>query len=333
MHIEKFCIFVNANQITMKRTLLLAICCIFYSVISAQKLIVQHNEKGLFLSHTVKAKESLFGISRMYNSTPKEVADFNGLDITKGLLVGQTVHVPLNSTNFSQEVSSEKPVYYVVGQKEGLYRVSVNNNKVQMTQLRKWNNLASDNITPGQKLVVGFLKTGENINTPVENITVQKKEADIPAKTDVTENKKEQPVVKNVVLEEPLVEKKEPAIKTVSNKVTTNSVDGNGGYFKSQFDLQIKVQPVTKDESATAGIFKTASGWQDEKYYALIDNVETGTIIKITNPNNNKSIYAKVLDKMSGIRQNQGYDLRLSNAAANVLDIDDTDKFFVRVQY
>jgi hypothetical protein len=109
--------------------------------------------------------------------------------------------------------------------------------------------------------------------------------------------------------------------------------DGNGGYFKSSFEAQVKSQPVQKDEMAAAGIFKTASGWQDAKYYALIDNVEPGTIIRIVNPNNNKAVYAKVLDKMTGIRQNQGYDVRISNAAATALDINDTEKFFVRVHY
>ena len=83
----------------------------------------------------------------------------------------------------------------------------------------------------------------------------------------------------------------------------------------------------------TAGIFKTASGWQDAKYYALIDGVEPGTIIRIVNPNNNKAVYAKVLDKMTGIRQNQGFNVRISNAAATALDISETDKFFVRVNY
>ena len=88
-----------------------------------------------------------------------------------------------------------------------------------------------------------------------------------------------------------------------------------------------------KDEVATAGIFKTASGWQDAKYYALIDGVEPGTIIRVLNPNNNKAVYAKVLDKMTGIRQNQGYTMRISNAAATAREITDSDKFFVRVNY
>ena len=72
---------------------------------------------------------------------------------------------------------------------------------------------------------------------------------------------------------------------------------------------------------------------KDAKYYALIDGVEPGTIIIVTNPANDKLVYAKVLGEMKGIRQNQGLDLRISNAAASALEIPETDKFIVQVNY
>ena len=122
-----------------------------------------------------------------------------------------------------------------------------------------------------------------------------------------------------------------PPVKSTPTQAAVRDV--NGGYFKTQFDAQVKVQPLKKDETASAGIFKTASGWQDYKYYALMDKVEPGTIIRIINPTNNKTIYAKVLGEMSGIRQNQGYDVRISNAAASALEVTDTDKFIIRVIY
>jgi hypothetical protein len=167
-----------------------------------------------------------------------------------------------------------------------------------------------------------------------------------------------EPEVKQQETKQPIEEKKEPVVTKQETVITTkqetpkkqepektvetssvsqvNHVavnDGGGGYFKPQFDLQVKSQPSKKDETASAGIFKTSSGWQDAKYYALMDNVEPGTIIRIVNPTNNKAIYAKVLGEMSGIRQNQGYDVRISNAAASALDVSDTDKFIVRVNY
>jgi len=244
----------------------------------------------------------------------------------RGLSIGQTVNIPLTAANFSQDAQKGQPVYYVVGEKEGLYRVSVNNNKVLMANLRKWNGLKTDAITTGQKLIVGYLPSHDGTVAVNKTVVPEKKE---PVK--VTEEKTDV-----AVIEEKPVEKKAPVAekKTEVPKVTSTSInDGNGGYFKASFDQQVKVQPIKKDDVATAGIFKTASGWQDAKYYALIDGVEPGTIIRITNPTNSKAIYAKVLDKMTGIRQNQGYTIRVSNAAATALNIADTEKFSVRVNY
>jgi LysM repeat protein len=317
----------------MKKIVFGTILFLFCHGAFAQNLVVQHNQKGAYLTHTVAPKENFYSLGRLYNIPPKDIAAFNGLEMERGLSIGQTLNIPLKTQNFSQDKTTGNPVYYVVGEKEGLYRVSVNNNKVLMANLRKWNDLKSDVIAPGQRLVVGYLVSNEmSAYTPAK--------ASEPAKQEVARVTEERPVQ--------TVEEKKPTPAPVERKTETAAVerkpeqpktfsanvnDGNGGYFKSSFEAQVKSQPVQKDEMAAAGIFKTASGWQDAKYYALLDNVEPGTIVRIVNPNNNKAVYAKVLDKMTGIRQNQGYDIRISNAAATALDINETDKFFVRVNY
>jgi hypothetical protein len=126
----------------MKKSILLILfaCCTTW--LFSQSLLVQSSDKGLYLDHTVVAKESFFSIGRYYHVAPKDIADFNGLDMEKGLAIGKKVKIPLNSTNFSQSTSTKRPVYYVVGAKEGLYRVSLKNNNVLMADLRKWNKLS-----------------------------------------------------------------------------------------------------------------------------------------------------------------------------------------------
>ena len=322
----------------MKKNLLLALILLCNTIAFAQnQLIVQNSDKGLYLNHKVAPKENFYSIGRLYHISPKDIASFNGVDMNKGLAIGQGLKIPLNASNFSQSNTKGQPVYYVVEPKEGLYKVSQKNNGVLMVDLRKWNKLPKDNVAAGDKLIVGFLVAADASSTvaqttqpeikqqekqPVE----EKKETTVPKQETVVMNKEEAPIK-----QEP--EKRvEPATKQVSN-VTMSNGAGAGGYFKSQFDLQIKSQPVKAEQTASAGIFKTSSGWQDAKYYALMDNVEPGTIIKVVNPTNNKAIFAKVLGEMSGIRQNQGYDVRISNAAASALDISDTDKFIVRVNY
>ncbi len=294
----------------------------------AQEIIAGHNDKGMFVVHTVSPKETFYSLGRLYNIPPKEIAAFNNLQMEGGLTIGQSVNIPLNATNFSQDKTTGYPVYYVVGEKEGLYRVSVNNNKVLMANLRKWNGLQSDAISVGQKLVIGYLVSSDPALASVKRTQAPEVNAEVKTpevKNEVVKKEEEQPVLKS----QPVTDKK-PEQPRPTN-VALN--DGNGGYFKSDFESQTKGQSLRKDDMVTAGIFKTASGWQDAKYYALIDGVEPGTIIRIVNPNNSKAIYAKVLDKMTGIRQNQGYNVRISNAAATALDIAETDKFFVRVNY
>lgn len=325
----------------MKKTLSLAalLLCSFF-VFAQNQLLVQSSDKGLYLEHKVVAKENYYSIGRLYNVSPKDIETFNGLDMKKGLVIGQMIKVPLNGSNFSQTTNNGRAVYYVVGAKDGLYRVSLKNNNVLMANLRKWNKLTTDKITPGEKLIVGYLVSNNagsivqsNPESEVKQPTVEEKKTEDKKETVVPPTVKEDAKKQEEKL--PEEKKMEPAVtqtaKQTGNQVTV--LDGNGGYFKPQFELQIKTQPVKSDITASAGIFKTSSGWQDAKYYALMDKVEPGTIIRVVNPTNSKAIYAKVLGEMSGIRQNQGYDVRISNAAAAALEVSDTDKFIVRVNY
>lgn len=320
----------------MKKSLLALLITLCSLVGVAQSDLLVHNDgKGLYLTHTVSPKEGLYSIGRLYNIPAKEIATFNNLDINNGLSVGQVVKVPLQTSNFTQINNNGTPVYYVVGEREGLYRVSLKNNNVLMANIRKWNNLSSDNISVGQKLVVGYVTSGELAShTP----------AAAPVKEQTVVEEKPKPQSQPVQTEtarkaEP--EPSKPVATPTASTASTSSVrpqqavvrDGNGGYFKSVFEQQSKGGGSSKEIMGTSGIFKTASGWQDGKYYALVDGVEPGTIIRVVNPDNNKAIYAKVLGAMSGISQNKGLDLRISNAAANVLDISDTEKFVVRVNY
>jgi LysM repeat protein len=314
----------------MKKIVALFITVLFYHIgFSQEPLLVQSNSKGLYLTHTVHPKDNFYAVGRMYNIAPKDIAAFNALDMNAGLNVGQTILIPLTTANFSQAKTTGTPVYYTVGEKEGLYRVSVKNNNVLMASLRKWNRLTTDNISAGQKLIVGYLQAEGSTSA-----AIAKSETAPPA----AEPKKEEPkVIPKTETPQPqsTTRKEEPVKEVKATPATAKQpvAAGGAGYFKNQFELQSKAHKAGHDATVTSGIFKTTSGWQDAKYYALMDKVEPGTVVQVVNPVNNKSVYAKVLGEMSGIRQNQGLELRISNAAATALDISEPDKFIVRVLY
>jgi len=78
------------------------------------------------------------------------------------------------------------------------------------------------------------------------------------------------------------------------------------------------------------GIFKSSSGWNDKKYYILVNDINQGTIVRITA--NHKSICAKVVGPLPNIKEDTGLFARINTAAADALGIQDTG-FGVVINY
>ena len=302
-------------------------------VICAQKaeLLVKSSDKGLYLEHKVVTKESFYSVGRLYNVSPKLIASFNKLDLTKGIFVDQKIRIPLTDTNFTQEGNKGTPVYYKVKDKVNLAEISSGNNNVSITNLKWWNDISGDQVKEGAKLIIGFLLSKEmhstTINKPKPEEPAVKVEEPVLTKKEKEEEKKEA----EAEIKAEKIQDKKAALPVIKEERTV--VIPGQGYFKNDFEKQVRITPVSKVETVTSGIFRTTSGWEDAKYYMLIDRVAPGTIIKVSNPTNNNSIYAKVLGEMAGIRQNEGFNIRISNAAASVLQIQEQDKFIVKINY
>ena len=113
--------------------------------------------------------------------------------------------------------------------------------------------------------------------------------------------------------------------------MTHSAINFNGGAFKKLYDDQ-QGSKTSVTESGISGVFKSTSGWQDGKYYCFHNTAPAGTIVKITNTINGKSIYAKVLDLIPDINQNAGLILHLSNSAAEELGVSGT-RFDCSINY
>jgi len=326
----------------MKSIFLSACILILAITLKAQTgdLLIKNNGKGPYVEHKVAPKENFYSIGRLFFVHPKHLATFNSLDMAKGLSLGQTIRIPLTDTNFNQKSDKGVPVFYVAGSNESLYKISTNNN-VLLEKVRKWNHLTNDKIASNSKLIVGFLVSGETQTVAVNNTqkldVPAKITPDVPAKDP---NKKD--ASKNEVVNKPDQKKEDTRqdkidvkkdITTVPVKEEPETKGPGQGYFKTSFEKQVTQQPISKEQTITSGIFKTSSGWEDDKYYLLMNGAEPGTIIKITNPSNNKIIYAKLLGEMTDVKQSAGLNIRISNAAAAALDISETDKFIVKLNY
>ncbi len=356
----------------------LLISTLFVNFVRAQTdgLIIQGQTGKLYLSHTVTAGQTWYSIGRLYNIGPKALAAYNSLSMDKPLNLGVQIQIPLTSANFSQTGQKGAgetllPVYHLVGEKEWMYRISINHNKVPIGSLEKWNHLTKDGVKAGMWLVVGYLQvktassafakqpppapvsaaTASNATTtgdsppPVSgsstasSTTAGKSSApsvNIPSDT-TPMMKRQTPVVKKGVAptgQMTMSETTKPTSKELQLKeqasatptVKTPVVNFNGGYFISDFTDGGKLA------IGLAGMFKSTSGWQDGKYYALMNNVPVGTIVKVSLPSTNKSVYAKVLGTLPDMKESQGLVVRISNAAASELGMGD-GKVSAEVRY
>jgi rare lipoprotein A (peptidoglycan hydrolase) len=342
------------------------------SIAQDKSLIVQGATPDLYLVHVILPKENYYSVGRMYNIPPKELGTYNNLPFEKGLSLGQSIKIPLTQNNFSQGEPAKKeealvPVYHIVQPKEGLYHISVSYNRVPPELLKKWNNLPGEVVSNGARLIIGYLKVlkeqsplaQKGVTMPkTDVVTVPKEEKkevvkpeiikEKPATTAKTKKEKENSIVstsketkpekieqkeiqpEKAEQKETKPEKDEPKeeMKTSSDKPAVNF---SGGYFKKLYNSQTDNKSIVK-ENGLAGVFKTTSGWTDGKYYCFHNIAPPGTVIKITNPGTGKSVYAKVLDAVPDIKQNNGLLLRLSNSAAEELGAGET-KFDCAISY
>lgn len=201
-----------------------------------------------------------------------------------------------------ESCSECEPVYHLVGKSEGLFRIGKWYGNQSAANLKRLNGLRSEQLSLGQKLVVGFCKVA--VQEPLQD----NRQSGVTVAVDTAAAKPLQPIAKDsvglqprpVVLERPA----EPEL----------TYHGNG-FFEPEW----KAGPAQKQQTGKAAIFKSAIGWQDGKFYLLASFLTPGTLVKLVNPANGKYVVAKVLAPLPEIKINEGLICRLNDAAAALL--------------
>lgn len=85
--------------------------------------------------------------------------------------------------------------------------------------------------------------------------------------------------------------------------------------FKKEYLSQTRNESNISSRKGAGGWFKSNIQPGSDKYYALCDNLPRGTIVKVINPINNKSVFVKVLDAIPKQKENYNLIIKLSDAA------------------
>jgi LysM repeat protein len=239
----------------------------------------------------VEPKQTLFSIVKRYGSS---VAEFKAANpgVSESVNVGQTIKIPYKGVSVASvptapkytptpppvtapitpPTESVKMVSHVVEPSQGLYAVATKY-KVTMADLRKWNNLTSDQLAAGQVLIVD-----------AREYERAKKAGDLPAKGEVV--KVEDTNMGNntggsVVVQKPVEEPVSGDVKTSSETSKTSS-----GYRKTV-------------ETGLAELIDVED--KSGKYLALHRSAPVGTLVNVKNSSNGQSIWVKVIGKLPDI--------------------------------
>lgn len=297
--------------------------------------------------HTVKAGETLYAIARNYSVSVKEIVAANsGLEGNTGIKPGQVIVIPAagasitpappRATAVATVATPAQPVKvrtHTVAKGETFYAICKKYG-VSTTDVKQWNNLSDLNIKIGQKLIVAKENkqaayvpkaVASTPDTQYQQEDIRpRNEAVIPNEIPSTLAVEQEQIA---AAEKPkeIAEVAKPAPVTADALRTSSS---NPIEYRSIFNnYPVNGYKIKKNRGAATYLNDNTSGNQ---YLAFYNNAETGSIIRVTNMMNLKTIYVKVMGKVPPTDAAQEVVLKLTNKAADELGVID-DKFLVEV--
>lgn len=333
----------------MRKLIYLLVITVFLCTV--QSVSAQTN----YINHTLQQGETLSALASQYNTNVGDIMRINNMHADSKLVYGSVIKIPSNK-KVSPRIETVKPVAqqidkpaanaitHTVAKGETLFSISKRYN-ISIEQIKAWNNLTDNSAKLGSVLIVG---RNNDVGASDKSSTEIKKQR--------VETTVAQPSVQPAFQTEQNTEIKNNIIAdTTSNNILQNNISNNNTAFKTKdetaniiTDKPSSLTNITKNSegyfadvfkqtrkqqhaSGISKTFKTASGLSDGKYYILADDINPGTIVKLT-ADNGSSVYAKVLWNMGSLRENGGINFRVSNATAAALN-ENTDSFNLNVVY
>lgn len=318
-----------------------------------------------FVVHKVGPKETLYAISKRYNTTVDAIVQQNP-EVSSGLDIGQIIKVPYTKPVGASTVTTGKGgLIHVVAAKETLYSISRAYN-ISVDELKQWNNITDNSLSLGQELVIkkrntvttttviAETPTTSNNNVPkgfhqVEaketlfsiaskySISVQQlrtwnalegDELKIGLQLRVTAPQQELAQQQVAPKEEP---KDRPTEQVIAPTVTTTTAPKE---TTTPQPTTIRIsESKNSDEISESGVAELIEGTEgNRKYLALHRTAPVGTILKVRNEMNNREVFVRVMGKLPDNAMSDKVLIRISKSAFDRLGAIDS-RFRVQVTY
>ena len=315
----------------------------------------QQGEKK-FIIYKVVQGDGWYAIARKFNVSYAELRLANKGSDDK-LIVGQEIRIPKdkldpNDPYYDKNYMDDgqtgfargETKYHIVQASQTLYSISKMYG-ISVDELKEWNDLTSNSIQIGQKLVVSLgnsrsEKAEEKKAPPPPGITkaVQDKEAEpedemgnaapVTVEQSVPDTNYTEPDVEQMVGGSSGIDDRSPAMVTDVNIPDPPVVSGEASEYKAAEPSSTSDNPDENYVYANGRHQVTESGTaivldeeepSSERYFAYHKTAPIGTIIRVLNMSNSRKIFVKVTGRLPDNSDNQGYLIKISKSSAEKL--------------
>ncbi|MFS8615926.1 MAG: LysM peptidoglycan-binding domain-containing protein [Solitalea sp.] len=336
--------------------LLIAILCCTGSVVANPMLPLEIASDSLGIGmykgvkvvmHKVTPKETFYSIARHYNVHPKYLIRFNSH--IQGLKIGDTIRIEVDSMNtfqnlvlvpVSDQEAKEDPspavaeppqstvTEHVVAPRETLFAIA-RKYGLTVAELCALNGINGSHIETGQRLIVsasGPIASDPGHLSEVARAGQQASQAPQPGETPAETPKEE------AADQEEVKEDKE-RVYTANPTPVLSTPDRMAEESRNQAKKNKNLPKLVREvkESGVAA-WMSNSALNQAKSVALHNGAPTGTIVKVTNPANRRSIMVKVVGGIPQNAETENAIIVISQAASQLLGIQD-NRFRVNLSY
>lgn len=283
----------------------------------ADSIGVENQNGKMIILYKLDPKDNYYSIARRYHVRPKDIIDYNN---NAKMQIGAIIKVPTDrlfnansspvktastqnpipqkttatvADNIPANNSSSEYTQYKVSAGETLYAIS-RRFQVKVDDIISYNNLKNSNLSAGQIL------------------RIKREEAPAPA-----------PVI--VAPEETTTVARDNTLRKDSVRITSSSDSSNRRLPNNRYGL-------TEKNEKGAAVWLDDPNLDPKKKYVLHRTAPVGTIIRITNPNTNKTTFAKVVGSFTENESNKDAIVVMTKDVAQSLGAIDK-RFYVTMSY
>lgn len=275
-------------------------------------------------THVVQRGETLTSIARYYGLNVKQLKKINRMSETDGLTSSELIFLRNMHSHSRQTMLAKhnaglefernprareeamvdkvdytkmKPILHTATKGETLYSLARTYNH-SVSSIKKWNNLASDDLGKGQELIIGWMVPGNDM-----------------AKSGTVANSG--------------MARRMTAERIANERVVFDQMKKFEDKFREQIANSYNSELKTGNCVAT---YMRGNDSDEQNLFCLSRTIPPMTIVHLTNPMNGKSIYVKVISDLPPTSDNGNADIKLTEAAVKELGILDR-KFQVEYSY